>query len=75
MESIDLIVIGSGRAAEKGAAQAPYFGKRVASMESWAARASTRARCRARRCANRSFIFLDCGSAGFTALLIPCVKD
>src|SRR5882762_6402895 len=33
MESFDLIVIGSGRAGEKGAAQAAYFGKRVALIE------------------------------------------
>jgi len=30
VESFDLIVIGSGPAGEKGAAQAAYFGKRVA---------------------------------------------
>ena len=29
----DLVVIGSGPAAEKGAAQAAYFGKRVALVE------------------------------------------
>ncbi|MFS8065830.1 MAG: FAD-binding protein, partial [Byssovorax sp.] len=29
----DLIVIGSGPAGEKGAAQAAYFGKRVAILE------------------------------------------
>ena len=34
MESFDLIVIGSGPAGEKGAAQAAYFGKRVAVIES-----------------------------------------
>ncbi len=33
MESFDLIVIGSGPAGEKGAAQAAYFGKRVALIE------------------------------------------
>ncbi len=33
MESHDLIVIGSGPAGEKGAAQAAYFGKRVALIE------------------------------------------
>jgi NAD(P) transhydrogenase len=33
MESFDLIVIGSGPAGEKGAAQAAYFGKRVAIIE------------------------------------------
>ncbi len=33
MESFDLIVIGSGPAGEKGAAQAAYFGKRVALVE------------------------------------------
>ena len=33
MESYDLIVIGSGPAGEKGAAQAAYFGKRVALIE------------------------------------------
>jgi NAD(P) transhydrogenase len=33
MESFDLIVIGSGPAGEKGAAQAAYFGKRVAVIE------------------------------------------
>src|SRR5947209_17645970 len=32
-ESYDLIVIGSGPAGEKGAAQAAYFGKRVALIE------------------------------------------
>ncbi len=32
-ESFDLIVIGSGPAGEKGAAQAAYFGKRVALVE------------------------------------------
>jgi len=34
MEHFDLIVIGSGPAGEKGAAQAAYFGKRVAVVES-----------------------------------------
>ena len=33
MESFDLIVIGSGPAAEKGAAHAAYFGKRVALLQ------------------------------------------
>ncbi len=33
MESFDLVVIGSGPAGEKGAAQAAYFGKRVALIE------------------------------------------
>ena len=33
MEQFDLIVIGSGPAGEKGAAQAAYFGKRVALIE------------------------------------------
>ena len=33
MESFDLVVIGSGPAGEKGAAQAAYFGKRVAVVE------------------------------------------
>jgi len=33
LESYDLIVIGSGPAGEKGAAQAAYFGKRVALVE------------------------------------------
>ena len=33
MESFDLVVIGSGPAGEKGAAQASYFGKRVAVVE------------------------------------------
>ena len=33
MDSFDLIVIGSGPAGEKGAAQAAYFGKRVALIE------------------------------------------
>src|SRR6202035_3322962 len=33
VESFDLIVIGSGPAGEKGAAQADYFGKRVALIE------------------------------------------
>jgi len=33
LESYDLIVIGSGPAGEKGAAQAAYFGKRVALIE------------------------------------------
>ena len=32
-ESFDLVVIGSGPAGEKGAAQAAYFGKRVALVE------------------------------------------
>jgi succinate dehydrogenase/fumarate reductase flavoprotein subunit len=31
-DSFDLIVIGSGPAGEKGAAQAAYFGKRVAAL-------------------------------------------
>src|SRR6266571_3352991 len=33
VESFDLVVIGSGPAGEKGAAQAAYFGKRVALIE------------------------------------------
>lgn len=33
MDSFDLVVIGSGPAGEKGAAQAAYFGKRVAVVE------------------------------------------
>ncbi len=33
LESFDLVVIGSGPAGEKGAAQAAYFGKRVAIVE------------------------------------------
>ena len=33
MEKYDLLVIGSGPAGEKGAAQAAYFGKRVALIE------------------------------------------
>ncbi len=33
MQNYDLIVIGSGPAGEKGAAQAAYFGKRVALIE------------------------------------------
>jgi NAD(P) transhydrogenase len=33
LESFDLVVIGSGPAGEKGAAQAAYFGKRVALVE------------------------------------------
>src|SRR5574339_1014370 len=33
MEHYDLIVIGSGPAGEKGAAQAAYFGKKVALIE------------------------------------------
>src|SRR5260221_8286411 len=31
----DLVVIGSGPAGEKGAAQAAYFGKKVALVERW----------------------------------------
>jgi len=34
MEVFDLIVIGSGPGGEKGAAQAAYFGKKVALVES-----------------------------------------
>ena len=53
----DLVVIGCGPAGEKGAAQAAYFGKRVAVVEtaqpSPAAPASTPARSRRRRCARR----------------------
>ena len=37
MERYDLVVIGSGPAGEKGAAQAAYFGKRVALVEHAAA--------------------------------------
>jgi NAD(P) transhydrogenase len=33
VESFDLVVIGSGPGGEKGAAQAAYFGKRVALIE------------------------------------------
>ncbi|HXO88011.1 MAG TPA: FAD-dependent oxidoreductase, partial [Candidatus Acidoferrales bacterium] len=33
MRQFDLVVIGSGPAGEKGAAQAAYFGKRVALVE------------------------------------------
>ena len=33
VEHFDLIVIGSGPAGEKGAAQAAYFGKKVAIIE------------------------------------------
>ncbi len=33
MQNYDLVVIGSGPAGEKGAAQAAYFGKRVALVE------------------------------------------
>ena len=33
VDEFDLIVIGSGPAGEKGAAQAAYFGKRVALVE------------------------------------------
>ena len=33
MEHYDLVVIGSGPAGEKGAAQAAYFGKKVALVE------------------------------------------
>jgi len=33
IERFDLVVIGSGPAGEKGAAQAGYFGKRVALVE------------------------------------------
>jgi NAD(P) transhydrogenase len=33
MEHYDLIVVGGGPAGEKGAAQAAYFGKRVALVE------------------------------------------
>src|ERR1700675_3523070 len=33
MQKFDLVVIGSGPAGEKGAAQAAYFGKRVALIE------------------------------------------
>ena len=33
MQKYDLVVIGSGPAGEKGAAQAAYFGKRVALVE------------------------------------------
>ncbi|MFN8458154.1 MAG: FAD-dependent oxidoreductase, partial [Anaerolineae bacterium] len=33
MADYDLVVIGSGPAGEKGAAQAAYFGKRVALVE------------------------------------------
>jgi len=36
-EHFDLVVIGSGPAGEKGAAQAAYFGKRVALVEKVAA--------------------------------------
>src|SRR5450755_3882003 len=38
MATYDLIVIGSGPAGEKGAAQAAYFGKRVAMVEKAAPR-------------------------------------
>src|SRR6202453_953501 len=34
VQNYDLVVIGSGPAGEKGAAQAAYFGKRVAVIES-----------------------------------------
>ncbi|MGQ0561791.1 MAG: Si-specific NAD(P)(+) transhydrogenase [Gemmatimonadota bacterium] len=43
MSRYDLIVIGSGPAGEKGAAQAAYFGKRVALLESAAALGGTAA--------------------------------
>ena len=36
VERFDLLVLGSGPAGEKGAAQAAYFGKRVALVERWA---------------------------------------
>lgn len=35
LEKFDLVVLGSGPAGEKGAAQAAYFGKRVALVERW----------------------------------------
>jgi NAD(P) transhydrogenase len=35
LETFDLVVIGSGPAGEKGAAQAAYFGKNVALVERW----------------------------------------
>jgi phytoene dehydrogenase-like protein len=59
LERFDVVVIGSGPAGEKGAAQAAYFGKRVALIEReplLGGPASTRARSRARRCARRRFI-------------------
>ena len=55
----DLIVIGGGPAGEKGAAQAAYFGKRVALVEtapaSWAGRSQVPA-FRLKRCARRRSI-------------------
>jgi predicted flavoprotein YhiN len=33
MDAFDMVVIGSGPAGEKGAAQAAYFGKRVAMVD------------------------------------------
>ncbi|MEO6326013.1 MAG: Si-specific NAD(P)(+) transhydrogenase [Thermoanaerobaculia bacterium] len=36
IEKFDLLVLGSGPAGEKGAAQAAYFGKKVALVERWA---------------------------------------
>jgi NAD(P) transhydrogenase len=53
-ERFDLVVIGAGPAGERGAAQAAYFGKRVAIVERQpprAGRRSTRGRCPRRPCA------------------------
>ena len=69
MQQYDLIVIGSGPAGEKGAAQAAYFGKRVALIEQMRAlqaeRASIPAPFRAKSSANRRFIFRELTPAWF----------
>ena len=73
-KTYDLLVLGSGPAGEKGAAQAAYFGKNVALIEkktSWEGQQPTLVPCRLRLCENPRYIylgfvnvtFLDCPSS------------
>jgi len=78
VQKYDLLVIGSGPAGEKAAAQAAYFDKRVAIIEANIGLGGVcvnTAPSRARFSANPRFIFPASSNAAFTAWTIRFEKD
>jgi NAD(P) transhydrogenase len=70
----DLVVVGSGPAGEKGAAQAAYFGKRVAIVERaphLGGAGINTGTVPPRPCASRRSTTPVCASAGSTARTTP----
>jgi NAD(P) transhydrogenase len=78
VESFDLVVIGSGPAGEKGAAQAAYCGKRVAVIErapDLGGAGVNTGTVPSKTLRESALYFSGRGSAGSTASITPCARD